>query len=142
MKNQFRLDSIADIPSFLEGISPLLEKHKLWFVKGEMGAGKTTIIKAICQQLGATEGLSSPTFAIVNQYETSSGRPIFHFDWYRLRTVDELLDLGWYEYLDSGGYVFVEWPEKAPEAVPDDGVVAEIELLGDHTRLIKLNLPK
>lgn len=85
---------------------------------GEMGAGKTTFIKAICKQLGVSEVMSSPTFSIVNEYATETGDTIFHFDFYRLEVEAEAYEAGLHEYFDSGKYCFVEWPEKVPSILP------------------------
>jgi tRNA threonylcarbamoyladenosine biosynthesis protein TsaE len=85
--------------------------RKIWLFKGEMGTGKTTLIKELCGQLGVTSPLSSPTFSLVNNYETESGKPVYHFDLYRLKKADELAGIGFAEYIDSGNYCFIEWPE-------------------------------
>ncbi len=80
-------------------------------ISGDMGAGKTTLVKLICQKLGVDESVSSPTFSLVNEYQTTSGNLVYHFDLYRLKDEEELFDLGFEEYLDRGAYVFIEWPE-------------------------------
>ena len=85
---------------------------------GDMGSGKTTFIKAICKFLGVTETMSSPTFSIVNEYQTNEGETIFHFDFYRIKNETEAYDIGVEEYFDSGHYCFIEWPEKIPSLLP------------------------
>src|SRR6218665_2028081 len=85
---------------------------KVWQVDGEMGAGKTTLIKAIGEAMGVKEVMSSPTFSIVNEYTAANGQPIYHFDFYRLKKEAEAMDIGVEEYLDSGNYCFLEWSEK------------------------------
>lgn len=85
---------------------------------GEMGAGKTTLIKAIVNAMGVTDVISSPTFSIVNEYATTLNKPIFHFDFYRIKKETEAYDIGTEEYFDSGNYCFVEWPEKIPSLLP------------------------
>ncbi|MBW6497746.1 MAG: tRNA (adenosine(37)-N6)-threonylcarbamoyltransferase complex ATPase subunit type 1 TsaE [Bacteroidales bacterium] len=87
---------------------------------GPMGVGKTTFIKAICRQLGSTDNVSSPTFSIINQYLTPSGDNIFHFDFYRIKELVEVYNLGYEDYFFSGGYCFIEWPEKIEGLLPDD----------------------
>lgn len=84
----------------------------VWLFAGEMGAGKTTLIKALCRALGVVSVVQSPTFSIVNEYTTHEGHPVYHFDCYRLRNEAEALDIGIEEYFDSGSYCFVEWPER------------------------------
>lgn len=80
--------------------------------EAEMGTGKTTLIKAILQALGSGDTASSPSFGLVNEYKTKEGKPVYHFDFYRIKSPDEALDIGWFEYLDSGNLCLVEWPEK------------------------------
>ena len=92
--------------------------YKVWLLQGEMGAGKTTIIKAICSALHVTDAMSSPTFSIVNEYRTADDEPIYHFDFYRIRSEAEALDIGTDEYLYSGNYCFIEWPEKVRSILP------------------------
>jgi len=87
-------------------------QQSVWLFEGEMGAGKTTLIKALCRALGVVSMVQSPTFSIVNEYTTHEGRPVYHFDCYRLRNEAEALDIGVEEYFDSGNYCFVEWPER------------------------------
>ena len=87
-------------------------QQPVWLFAGEMGAGKTTLIKALCRALGVVSMVQSPTFSIVNEYTTHEGRPVYHFDCYRLRNEAEALDIGVEEYFDSGNYCFVEWPER------------------------------
>lgn len=87
-------------------------KHTVWLLEGEMGAGKTTLIKAICRALGVLSIVQSPTFSLVNEYTTHEGHSVYHFDCYRLRNEMEALDIGLEEYMDSGNYCFIEWPER------------------------------
>ena len=88
---------------------------KIWFFKGEMGVGKTTLIKEISKILGTTSEMSSPTFSIVNEYLRNDNSKIFHFDLYRIKKLQELNEIGIMDYLDSGNYCFIEWPEILPE---------------------------
>lgn len=84
----------------------------VWLFEGDMGVGKTTLIKALCRALGVVSMVQSPTFSIVNEYVTHEGKPVYHFDCYRLRNETEALDIGIEEYFDSGNYCFIEWPER------------------------------
>ncbi|SOD97480.1 tRNA (adenosine(37)-N6)-threonylcarbamoyltransferase complex ATPase subunit type 1 TsaE [Spirosoma fluviale] len=92
--------------------------QSVWLFEGDMGAGKTTLIKAICRVLGVLSIVQSPTFSIVNEYTTHEGHSIYHFDCYRLRNEMEALDIGIEEYMDSGNYCFIEWPERIASLWP------------------------
>lgn len=94
------------------------QQRKIWLFYGEMGSGKTTLIKTIARQLGVTETTSSPTFSIVNEYSASGQAPVFHIDLYRIKNEKELTAIGLDEYLDSGSYCFIEWPEKLGGLTP------------------------
>ena len=104
----------------------MFPEERVFAVSGPMGAGKTTFIQAICRQLGVKDNVSSPTFSIVNEYHTGSGEPVFHFDLYRLRKPEELLDIGYEDYFFSGDYCFIEWPELAGMLIPAGAVKVEI----------------
>jgi len=101
---------------------------------GKMGAGKTTFIKAVCEQLGVEDTVTSPTFAIVNEYEAAQGRPIYHFDFYRIKKVSEAYDMGCEEYFYSGHPCFIEWPELIEEVLPEETVNVTIEAQPDGVR--------
>jgi tRNA threonylcarbamoyladenosine biosynthesis protein TsaE len=113
--------------------------ERIFLFEGELGAGKTTLIKAICQQLDVSDQVNSPTFSIVNEYRSSKG-PVYHFDLYRLKDLAEALDIGIEDYLYSGYYCFVEWPDKLTELLPPDYVKIRIEtdMAERHSRLIAL----
>lgn len=102
-----------------------------------MGSGKTTFIKAVGHVLGVQEGMSSPTFSIVNEYETASGEKLYHFDFYRLKNELEAYDIGTEEYFDSGNYCFVEWPDKITGLLPEKYVEVSITKPGAETRDIR-----
>ncbi len=111
---------------------------------GQMGAGKTTFIKQLCEEMGVTDVVNSPTFAIVNVYETDTqgafaDTGIYHFDCYRLKNIREALDLGAEEYLYSGNYCFIEWPEMIEALLPDDTVRVEIKVNTDGSRTLTVN---
>ncbi|QIP12379.1 tRNA (adenosine(37)-N6)-threonylcarbamoyltransferase complex ATPase subunit type 1 TsaE [Spirosoma aureum] len=105
-------------------------KYSVWLFEGEMGAGKTTLIKALCRALGVVSMVQSPTFSIVNEYTTHEGRSVYHFDCYRLRNEAEALDIGIEEYFDSGDYCFIEWPERIESLWP--ATYYQIHLSADH----------
>ena len=111
--------------------------QKVFLFYGEMGAGKTTLINSICTYLGVQERTSSPTFSIVNEYKYLNSS-IFHFDFYRLKSQNEALDLGYEEYFYSGAYCFVEWPEKIPELLPENYLKIKIEVMEDNKRKVFL----
>ncbi len=106
---------------------------------GKMGAGKTTFIKAICEALGVTDPVASPTFAIVNEYADAQGQPIYHFDFYRIKNLREAYDIGCEEYFYSGFPCFIEWPEMVEELLPEDAVKVTIEVLEDEARVVTLS---
>lgn len=112
---------------------------RLFAFHGDMGAGKTTLISEICRQLGVEEETVSPTFSIVNEYEDAEGNPIFHFDFYRIDSNEEALDLGLDEYFDSGARCFMEWPEKIEAFLPDETVDVWLHELPDGSRSISFN---
>ena len=100
----------------------MLASHPVICFHGELGAGKTTFIKSICEGLGVTDSLSSPSFSIVNEYADRDGAALYHFDLYRLKQPEELLDIGWEDYLNSGRPLFIEWPELGDPYIPEDAV--------------------
>lgn len=111
-------------------------KHKIILFDGQMGAGKTTFIKALSKNLGVVDVANSPTFSIVNQYETTSGETVYHFDLYRLEEEEEAYDMGVDEYFNSGNWCFIEWPEKTPNLIPDEHHTIQFELVDENTRKI------
>ncbi len=106
---------------------------------GDMGAGKTTLIREICAQLGSEDVVTSPTFALVNRYESGDGRPLYHFDFYRIERAEEAFDMGYEEYFYSDGLCFVEWSEKIEELLPDDVMRVSIEVLSPTKRHIEID---
>lgn len=105
---------------------------------GHMGAGKTTFIKAVCQELGVEDVINSPTFAIVNEYATRAGQTIYHFDCYRINKIGEALDMGCPDYFDSGNICFIEWPENIAALLPDDTVEVYITVSDKDRRYIEI----
>ena len=108
--------------------------------RGEMGAGKTTFIKAVCEALGVSDTINSPTFAIVNEYRSDSGELIYHFDFYRINKIEEAYDFGYEDYFYSGSLCFIEWPEKIENLLPHDTVNVSIKTHTDGSRDVTLEI--
>ena len=117
--NSFVSKSLNDLPEIAAQLIRLGKERSVWIFVGDLGAGKTTLIKHICQQLGVKDPVVSPTFGLVNTYQGASQR-IHHFDWYRIKQEGEALEIGWEEYLDSGDLLLVEWPEKIENLLPEE----------------------
>jgi tRNA threonylcarbamoyladenosine biosynthesis protein TsaE len=112
---------------------------RFWIFEGDMGAGKTTLIKEICKQLNVGDVVTSPTYSIINEYQNSAGDPIYHFDFYRLNDESEAYDIGADEYFDSGEYCLIEWPSKVPTLLPESNfLTVSIKLAHEDFRLIEL----
>jgi len=126
------------LPQIATQLLELAEEKKVFLFEAPMGAGKTTIIKALCKELGVTEPITSPTFSIVNEYIGQNG-PIYHFDFYRLKNEQEAYDLGYEEYFYSGNYCFVEWPQKISSLLPENAFHIQIELENER-RLLKIDV--
>jgi tRNA threonylcarbamoyladenosine biosynthesis protein TsaE len=108
--------------------------------EGNMGAGKTTFIKAICEELGVEDVINSPTFSIINEYRNKqTGEPVYHFDFYRIEKTDEARDIGTEDYFHSGARCFIEWPEKIREILPENTVFVTIREEADHSRTVTVN---
>ena len=129
------LDGIADAArQFVDAMG----ENKVFAMFGPMGVGKTTFVKAVCEILGVEDTITSPTFAIVNEYRTNTGDQIFHFDFYRIRKVEEVYDMGYEDYVYSGAVCFLEWPELIEELLPEDAVRVTLSEEEDGTRTITL----
>ncbi|MFB2120339.1 tRNA (adenosine(37)-N6)-threonylcarbamoyltransferase complex ATPase subunit type 1 TsaE [Parapedobacter sp. 2B3] len=131
--------NLAGLPVAASQILAATGNRRVLLFYGAMGAGKTTLITAICRQLGVTDVPSSPTFAIVNEYHGNTG-PMYHFDFYRIKSDREAFDLGYEDYFYSGSYCFVEWPEKIMNLLPADAVHIHITAATDGTRRITINV--
>lgn len=132
---QVKINSVDELGAAAAQLLQYASLQKIFLFYGDMGAGKTTFIKAICEKLGVSENTSSPTFSIVNEYPSPQG-PVYHFDFYRLKTETEALDLGYEDYFYSGHYCFIEWPEKIPDLIPEHFVKVNISADNDNRRTI------
>lgn len=137
--NIISLNSLDDLPEAASQFVKLINRHKVFAFYGQMGAGKTTLIKAICHKLGVNENITSPTFSIVNEYFTDSENTIYHFDCYRLKNIEEAYDIGAEEYLYSGNLCFIEWPERIKSILPENTVNIQINTINDNKREIIVN---
>ncbi len=110
--------------------------QRVFALYGKMGAGKTTFIQAICRQLGTTDNVTSPTFALINEYKTQSGASIYHFDFYRIKDMEEVFDLGYEDYFFSENYCLIEWPEQIEPLLPQNFVEVKLEVMEAEVRKI------
>lgn len=129
--------SISDLPGIAKQIVSYAGITRIFLFYGDMGAGKTTLIKQLCNELGSSDNITSPTFSIVNEY--AGPNKIYHFDFYRLKNQNEALDLGAEEYFYSGNYCFIEWPEKIPDLLPDNYIRVTIAQQADNSRNITVD---
>ena len=134
---EIRIENLSSLQSAAEEFIKQIGERRFFAFYGKMGAGKTTFISAVCEALGVRDVINSPTFAIVNEYLSGSGELIYHFDFYRIKNIGEALDIGYYDYIDSGCLCFMEWPELIESILPDDTVKVYIEEEADGSRLIK-----
>ena len=131
----FSIDQLEEVAKQIIAQNP----KKVILFHGEMGVGKTTLIKQLCKMLGVTGATSSPTFSLVNEYEADDNQLVYHFDFYRLNKEEEALDMGVDDYLYSGNWCFIEWAEKIPNLIPETHSVITISLLPDGKRSLTLS---
>lgn len=135
---RIEIDSIGRLDEVAREILASLDGRSVVLFRGGMGAGKTTLISRIVAMLGSDDTVTSPTFALVNQYVGDDQRLIFHFDFYRIDSIDEVFDLGYEEYFYSGELCLVEWPEKIEQLIPDDVMQVRITSGEDQTRIFEI----
>lgn len=137
MKHEIVIRGLESIDDAAKQFLKEIGSNKLVALYAPMGAGKTTFTSAVCRCLGVAEdAVSSPTFAIVNEYKTASGEPMFHFDFYRITKIAEALDIGFYDYIDSGALCIMEWPENIEEILPEETLKVYIHVSEDETRTL------
>lgn len=131
---ELKIDSLDELKSVAEAVIESLDGRNVVAFCGAMGAGKTTLISAIMEYLGSDDTVTSPTFALVNQYGTAGGDTVYHFDFYRINRIEEVFDMGYEEYFYSGDLCLIEWPELIEELLPEDAMVVRIEVLSPTER--------
>lgn len=136
---KIEIESLSELPKVAEAVLGKLRGRSVVLFRGPMGAGKTTLISRMAAALGAEDTVTSPTFALVNQYEGEGGRRIYHFDFYRINNVEEALDLGYEEYFYSGDLCLVEWPEKIEPLLPEDAMTVTITVGEDEHRCFTID---
>lgn len=136
---QLIIENKSKVKSAAKQFVDLMGDDKVFAFHGSMGAGKTTFIKAICEELGVKESVTSPTFAIINEYKDRAGSSIYHFDFYRINKLEEVFDFGYEDYFYSGNICFIEWPEIVESLLPEKCVRVSIEEQEEGIRVVKLN---
>jgi len=132
--------SLKDLPKIASAILSDLSEERIFVFNAKMGAGKTTLIKSICKVLKVQEIVSSPTFSLVNEYTSEKFGPVFHFDFYRIKKIDEVYDIGYEEYLFSDSYCFIEWPELIMDLLPERFVQIDIAVDENENRIIQYGI--
>ncbi len=137
MRHEITIKDLSDIDRAAGEFREAIGDNRIIAFYAPMGAGKTTFTTALCRRLGVREdAVSSPTFAIVNEYRTGDGEPMYHFDFYRVSKVSEALDIGFYDYIDSGSLCVIEWPENIEELLPEETLKVSITANPDGSRLV------
>lgn len=130
------INGTQDLPRAARAFLSHIGDHRILAFYGSMGAGKTTFITALCEALGVRDIVNSPTFTLVNEYRDAAGEPVYHFDFYRINRLSEALDIGLYEYLDSGAFCLIEWPEMIEELLPEETLKVQILVDDAETRTL------
>lgn len=134
---EIKIQSPAQLPEAAKQFVQAMDQNTVFAFYGKMGAGKTTFIKAICEELGVTDVINSPTFSIVNEYRSdTTSELIYHFDFYRIKKIEEVYDMGYEDYFDSGAVCFIEWPELIDDLLPGDAVKVSITEQEDGSRIV------
>ncbi|MDR2010607.1 MAG: tRNA (adenosine(37)-N6)-threonylcarbamoyltransferase complex ATPase subunit type 1 TsaE [Bacteroidales bacterium] len=134
--HELRISDLNQLQYAADKFAETLKDNKIIAFYGEMGAGKTTFIKALCKAIGINDEVNSPTFTIVNEYRSPLYSPVYHFDFYRIESVNELMEIGFYEYIDSGELIFFEWPEKVDNILPEEYLKVTIKVCENGERII------
>lgn len=133
---EITIRSLEEIHDAARRFIEMMGDNTVFAMYGKMGAGKTTFTKAVCECLGVEDVINSPTFAIVNEYRSTSGELIYHFDFYRIKKLEEVYDMGYEDYFYSGALCFIEWPELVEELLPVEAVKVTIEEQEDGSRIV------
>ncbi|WP_047445020.1 tRNA (adenosine(37)-N6)-threonylcarbamoyltransferase complex ATPase subunit type 1 TsaE [Alistipes sp. ZOR0009] len=133
------VNGLSDLENAAMQVVKAIGDRKIVALYGQMGAGKTTLVKQICESLQVPDVVNSPTFSLVNEYLQPNGEPIYHFDFYRINKLEEAYDFGYEEYFYSGHLCLIEWPEIIDELIPDDAVKLHIKVVDENKRVIEIN---
>ena len=136
----FTIHSLEEYPAAAKWFTGFLQNGNIFAFYGKMGTGKTTFIKSLCEELGVEDTINSPTFAIVNEYEDRDANTIFHFDFYRIKSLTEVYNMGYEEYFYSNACCFIEWPELIEELLPEEHIRVDITEGEDGVRTIKVTV--
>ena len=139
-KHTFTINSLEEYPQAAKWFTGFLQQGHIFAFYGKMGSGKTTFIKSLCEELGVEDTINSPTFAIVNEYEDRDANTIYHFDFYRIKSLAEVYNMGYEEYFYSNAYCFLEWPELVEELLPEEHIRVDITENSDGTRELKVTI--
>ena len=139
-EHTFSIHSLEEYPAAAKWFTTFLQQGNIFAFYGKMGTGKTTFIKSLCEELGVEDTINSPTFAIVNEYEDREANTIFHFDFYRIKSLTEVYNMGYEEYFYSNAYCFIEWPELVEELLPEEHIRVDITEDVDGSRTIKVTI--
>ncbi len=131
-----KAEHIKDLNRIAKRLINEFPAFRIFAFYGKMGAGKTTFIQSVCKALGSDDSVTSPTFALINEYKTGDRQSIFHFDFYRIKNIEEAFDLGYEDYLYSGNYCLIEWPELIEPLLPENRLKVKIEVAEDDSRNI------
>lgn len=135
-----KADHLKELPVIARKLVEQFAEERVFAFYGKMGAGKTTFIQSVCRVLGSDDTVTSPTFALINEYNTQKNGSVFHFDFYRIKNLEEVFDLGYEDYLYSGSYCLIEWPELIEPLLPEKVVRVKIEVEPDGSRKISATI--
>ena len=135
-----RIPDLSYIDDAARELIEALPDSRVFAFYGEMGAGKTTLIKALCRVLKVTDVTSSPSFGLIYEYKTSGSDSVYHFDFYRIEHLEEAYDIGYEEYIDSGEYCFIEWPDKVASLLPPETIKVVLKIVGNNERTMEVEV--
>ncbi|WP_114752416.1 tRNA (adenosine(37)-N6)-threonylcarbamoyltransferase complex ATPase subunit type 1 TsaE [Pleomorphovibrio marinus] len=138
--NTFNCNGLAQISECAKFVIDLCKDQRVWVFKGELGAGKTTLIQEVARQMNIIDRVSSPTFSLVNEYQNPRGDVFYHFDFYRIDKIEEAIEIGVDEYFNSGAYCWVEWGERIAELIPENFALIELLRKGEENRDITVTM--